>query len=406
MAMKRIFKFFKYVFLGILSLVALFLLVIFIGHKFLYPIPYSVSQSLPDLKEDGICLGVGCQPQAKSPEEFLPIFARQIKTYNQLADTIWPNNQAVNMYAAVQSIESSKSWLISPDGEFKELSKAELAELSPLRPKYDIGFAPFENDTMKGVYLALSEKSLSNYLEFEKYQYLGTYDMFITYAHEMFHILEQDQSWTHPDKIVNQGRSPKLDNTEARIWRAHLIQQLLYANAATDAVDKDQRIREALATYQHYKTDFPDDAEAGKYFDRIEGAAHYYDMITSLYSAYPDMINSKETLEKALRLLAKSNYQGAYSSPGVDNESYVIGAWAGFLLDQLSENHTDWKNELIQNPDKTPMVLLADYYSGKSLPEVVQPGEDFRNHILESIEAVKSKKVAPGIFRMLYQLVF
>ncbi len=404
--MKKILKFLKYCLYAFILLIVLGLATIYIGHKFIFPIPYSETPTIPDLKEDSLCLGVDCQPRARTVDEFIPVFANQIKHYNQIAPSLWPDNQVENLYAVVQSIETGKSWLISPEGEIKSLSTEELEKLCPIRPQYNIGFELCSGDDFQSVYLALSEEALENVLEYQKYQYLGTYDLLLTYNHEMFHKLEQDKKWESPETIENRARDDMFDNLEARAERLLISQLLQEAIAAETESQRDSLILQALSNYQHYKDTFPEDYKAAKYFDRIEGTAHYYEIVSSLYSAYPEQINSKDTLYQALSLLAKSKNPQPYEEPGLVNESYILGAWTGFVLDEVQADNSKWKTEIMQNPDLTPLDILAQQYEGKPLPDPIKPSADLEDQVKDAILKEENKEVAPGIFRMLYQLIF
>lgn len=404
--MKKLFKFLKFSVYATVIVIALILVTIYVGHKFIFPIPYSETTTVPDIKASGFCFGVNCQDAPKTADAFLTVFANQIKNYNSVAPSLWPENKVVNLYVAVESIENNKSWLISPKGDIKTLSEKQLKALCPARARYNIGFTPFKNDSLQGVYLALSEEALSNVLEYQKYQYLGTYDLLLTHNHEMFHQLEQDQHWASPETINNRSRNPMLDNREARTERHLLYKLLLEANSMEASAQKDTLILQVLSNYQHYKTTHPEDFKAATYYDRIEGTAHYYEIISSLYSAYPTQIHSPETLRAGLRILAESSNPKPYEDSGIDNESYIIGAWVGFLLDELQEDHTVWKKEIMQNADLTPLDILAQIYEGKPLPPPVKPTNALEEQINTSIQEQTNKKVAPGIFRMLYQLIF
>ncbi len=399
----RILKFGFYTFVGV---VILGLLTVYVGHKFIYPVPYSEVTTIDDIQEDGFCFGVNCQNAPGTAEDFIPVFAKQIKNYNKIAPELWPDNHLVNMSAVVQSIENNKIWFVSADGEVRSLTKRELKEICPVRPRYNIGFAPFENDTVKGVYLALSEDGLKNVLEYQKYQYLGTYDLLLTFNHEMFHMTEQDKNWAYPEKIENRSRNSRIEDTDSRIERMLIFRQILEAYTAETTEERDSMILQLLSNYQYYKENHNDDYKAAKYFDRIEGTAHYYEIASSLYSAYPEQVYSEETLTKALKVLAKSKHKKPYEAPGLDSESYFIGAWTGFLLDEIQVNNKQWKIEIIQNPDLTPLEILAQIYDGKSLPPPVKPSKELEDEVKKSIEEKNNQKVAPGIFRMLYQLIF
>lgn len=404
--MKKFLKFLKYSAYAFILIIVLALSTIYVGHKFIFPIPFSETTTIPDIKENGFCFGVDCQNAPKSVDAFIPIFAEQIKNYHTVAPTLWPENKVVDLYVAVESIENSKSWLISPNGTAQSLSKEELMKLCPARARYNIGFTPFKNDSIQGVYLALSEEALKNVLEYQQYQYLGTYDLLLTFNHEMFHQLEQDGHWAEPETINNRSRNPMLDNIGARIERNQIYKLLLEANATQDSTHKRSLILQVLSNYQYYQEHYPDDFKNAKYFDRIEGTAHYYEIISSLYSAYPSQIYSKETLKAALRIIAQNKNPKPYEDAGIDDESYIIGAWTGFLLDELSEDHTVWKNEIMQNAELSPLDILAQHFEGEVLPSPLQASKELEEEVRNSIQDKKDKRVAPGIFRMLYQLIF
>lgn len=50
-------KFFKYSFYTIIGILVLGIAFIYAGHKFIYPIPYSATTTIPDIKNDGFCFG-------------------------------------------------------------------------------------------------------------------------------------------------------------------------------------------------------------------------------------------------------------------------------------------------------------------------------------------------------------
>lgn len=403
--MKRLLKLLKFFLLTVLIVAVLGVAFIYAGHKFIFPVPYSSTTTIPDIRSGGFCLGVNCQPSVLTFNTFIPVFASQIKNYNQIAPSLWPNNRVVNLYAVVQSIENETSCIISPEGKITSLTSSELRKICAIRPKYNIGFAPFTNDSIKGVYLALSEDALKNRLEYQKYQYLGTYDLLLTYSHEMFHLYEQDKNWETPQIIYNRARNPGLDNIEARTERRLITNLILKAAAATQP-ERDSIILQTLSNYRKYKSDYPDDYRAARYFDRIEGTAHYYEVVSSLYSAYPQYIDSKEKLVEAMRILAAGSNPKPYREPGIIAESYILGVWAGFLLDEILANNSQWKTEIMENPELTPLDILFRQFQDTILPSPIIASPDIKSEVLLAIKNEKDKSVAPGIFRMLYQLIF
>lgn len=403
--MKFIFKVFKYLFLLIIILILLGLTTVFVGHKFLFPVPFSSETSLAPIQEDGFCFGVECQAKFENAEEFIPEFAKQVKTHNQIAADLWPNNSLVNLHAVVQSIEKKTAWHITPQGEISLLSKAELKALVPARTPYDTGFIAFENDSIKGVYLAISEKGVKNVSIYEKYQYLGTYDLFLTYSHEMFHIAEQDTKWSSPDEIFNRGRDERYDDVEARIIRNQLFNKVLKAVSAIDNETRDTLTRQVLTIYEGYKKNFAEDYKSSIYFDRIEGTAHYYELLSSLYAAYPEQVYSAETLDQALTVLARNIDR--YQSLGLVSSGYQIGAWVCILLDKWNSDNPDkWKDEIIKNGNTTPLSILAEGFGDFELATVEKIDNKEREKIIDKLEKEKNYDPKPRIFQFFYQLIF
>lgn len=404
--MNKLLKFLKYTTVSILLLIVLVLAIVFIGHKFIFKVETSSIPTVADIKADGFCFGVGCHNQSKNEEEYVKVLAEQIKIYNSKAPDLWVSNSVLGFYALVESIENDKSWLISPDGAINSLSSQTVNELAPDRPRMYVGFSRFEKDGIKGIYLALSEKDINNVLSFQKYQHLGTYDLFITYCHELFHMEEQTKWALTTEKIANKGRNDRFEDTEARILRNHLYRQLLSAVAANDSIQKRRLTLDVIATFNDYKHKFKNDYTSALYFDRIEGTAFYYELISSLYSAYPEKVYSPETLNNALIALAGNS--NGYAETGLLIESYWIGGWTCVLLDQLSEGNSElWKQQLMQNPKSTPMQLLADQFSVEQLPPPLPIEEKERNKVLSLVKMQSEQGPNyTGLFRMLYDMIF
>lgn len=400
--MKTLIKIIKFLFFGFIGLILFVLGGIYIGHKFIFPVEKSDVPTIADIKEDGFCFGVGCQPKIETTADYIEVLADQIQRYNANAEAFWPDNRVRSQYAIVESIENKDTWLISPTGEISSLTKSELKELAPVRQPYDTGFLPFETDEIQGMYMALSEVALNNYLSFEHYQYLGTYDMFLTYSHEFFHMLEQDE-WKSPENIYNRARNERRQDLEARSIRNLLYEQVLEAVIA-DSNTKEQKTLEAIATYIKYKKDFAEDYKNGKYFDRVEGGARYFEIRTSLYAAYPDQIKSLEDVDRALITLAK--HENTLDEVGLISEAYAIGGWAGVLLDQLSDNPLEWKKEIEENGELSTLDLLENLYAVADLPSTNSVSDNRKQKVQEAIDLIESKSTMPAIFRMLYQLIF
>jgi hypothetical protein len=217
----------------------------------------------------------------------------------------------------------------------------------------------------------------------------------ITFTHEQFHSEEQIK-WRSTDDIPNMDKDEFLENVAARSKRELLQKQLL---RAVSEPDHPQLILEALSTYEDWKKQFPEDYKNSTYFDRIEGTAYYYEIVSSLYIGYPDQIKSKGDLHKALALLATR--EDIYVDYGLVAEGYSVGGFACVLLDRFVY---DWQNQLMNDPEATPVEMLYQHFQGEVLPE---PRQLTQNDIDAVSEKIQSKEnVNPMIFRFLYDILF
>jgi hypothetical protein len=140
-------------------------------------------------------------------------------------------------------------------------------------------FSYFSKEGEQGIILTLNEDALKNPSSFEKYAHLGTYDLFITYVHELFHKEEQSKRHTSTT-LVNEERDELLDAYEARAARAVIMQQLLYAFSSPQT--ELAYLKKAVATYRAYEKAFPQDATITHQWDTLEGSAYYFELISSL----------------------------------------------------------------------------------------------------------------------------
>ena len=360
---------------------------VYLGHKVFFkeaapPAPAAkAASSVPTIEAatDGkLMLGMQAhKTQPKTLEEYLPIAAAQLKKYNEVAPSLWPDNPLVNQTFILEGLESKKLWLITPDGTVSPLSDEDAKKYNFKRDAYPGGFSFFEG----GFYCVVSEKEVADYSIWQKYLHLGTYDAIIFLIHEGFH--ETQRAWAETDDISNGDRNEFLENTEARAKRALLEKQLLKAvNKPGDTA----LILDALATYQDWKTQFPDDYKNSLYADRWEGTAYYYELIASLYAGYPDQIKNKDDLTRALALLASRD--DVYVDYGLVKEGYAVGGFACMLLDRLEEG---WEKRLMNDPTATPIEMLSQHFKDKALPTPAQPTQAERDAIIEANRASQER---------------
>ena len=392
--MKRLLKAAKVLAITAAVLVALTYGGVFLGHRVFFKEETSDVPTIQPAQDAEFTLGVQGHAQPANMDEYIGLFASQVKRYNEIAPALWAKGALVNWSAVVEDLDSGRFWLISPDGSAVPLAKGEILERGIIRAPYFNGFSVFDG----GAYVAVSQEDLRNCLLWQQYLHLGTYDPFITFVHESFHAVEQPL-WADGDPLPRAGgRDERLYDVSARAKRALLQKQLLaaVANPADTSLATD-----ALSTYEDYKARFPDDYSASLYFDRIEGTAYYYELISCLYASYPGKIDDRESLNRALALLATR--EDIYVTTGLVAEGYHVGGLACVLLDRFEDG---WQERLVSDAGLTPIEMLSRHFAGVSLPEPRQPGDEEISVVKAKIDEESKANGCTGLFKMLYDLLF
>jgi hypothetical protein len=397
--MKKFLKASKVLVIVAVALIALVYGGVFLGHKVFFKEETSDAPTLEPARNAEFTLGVQAHTQPKTMDEYVDLFARQVKRYNEVAPELWANAVLVNRSAVVEALGTNRNpenrfWFVSPDGSVTPLSKGEIVERGVRRAPYFNGFGIFEG----GAYVAISQEDLENYLMWQQYLHLGTYDPFITFAHESFHGVEQGR-WANANHLPNAGaRNEYLGNVPARAKRALLQKQLL---AAVASPGDTPLILDALATYEDYKAQFPDDYKNSIHADRMEGTAYYYELISCLYASYPGKIKDRESLDRALALLATR--WDVYGVTGLVAEGYRIGGFAGVLLDRLESG---WQGRLAADAEATPIEMLSRRFADVRLPAPRQPTDGEIGAAEAEIKRAQERNTAVYFFKMLYNLLF
>jgi hypothetical protein len=379
----------------------------FVAHKWIWPETIQTKMTIKPLEGNGLELGPQFQKQPKTIAEYTKTLASQIAAYQKQAQNLWPDNAVTNLYAVIQDIKTDEAWRISPEGEVKKLTADELSKYSDGSFKYADGFDEFDVDGTKGIYLAVSEDDLINYGIWQKYLHLGTYDPFITYSHEAFHMMEQTK-WANKEAadVENANRDERLDDTGARAARMLLQEQLL--DAIKDPANQENYILDALATYKNYQSEFAEDFKDGQFTDKVEGTAYYLELYASLFAAHPETITDDATVQNGLSLLATR--PDVYVDHGVVGEGYNVGAFAGILLDRLEGANRDaWKQRVMADETISPMDILAEAYAGKTLPQAQPIDGALKKRVKAEIKAMNDKYREEGkarLARFIYDILY
>jgi hypothetical protein len=348
-------------------------------------------------------IGHASKVQPAILDEYISIVAPQIKRFNQHSDEFWPNSSFKDSVVYFITNDKRQAWKVEYDGSYKKINNVKSVPRFDSIMGYHMEFYYLKPEVHgeKGMVLVISLEDLLDQVTYEKYTHLGMYDPIITYIHEGFHIFTQGSShWKEAD-ISKAQREDAFDNLEARKLRTYSI-KLLY-KALQDESTRDSYVKQALRLYQTYKATFPEEYERVQYFERIEGSASYYEVVSCLQVSYPETINSTNYTDAVA--LWTTNRQ-AQDSVGASHEAYELGAVAGVLLDLYYDDANDWKEKLENDPTVTPMGLLETLFTEEELQQVDVPeiSQEYTDKLIESIN--KGRNVRNNLLSFLYHVFF
>jgi len=171
--------------------------------------------------------------------------------------------------------------------------------------------------------------------------------LFSLATHEAFHFYVQTKKGVipEPDKLTRSTPYPVQDTP--RFYRNNLI-RALYATLRGE----HKGLGEARYWYNLWTTVCPDDASRIRQTDLVEGTARYIEIAAEIM-AQGHPFNSI-TFRHALieQLMEPSRY--VYTQ--ADSESYILGALAGFILD---EEKKTWQSRVAEGITPLEIVLEA-----------------------------------------------
>ncbi|MDG6155268.1 hypothetical protein NF716_02685 [Lactococcus formosensis] len=68
--------------------------------------------------------------QPETVQDFIPVFAQQLKKYNQVAEKIWPKSAVTNIPVVLEDTDSKKMWQITPDGQINDFSNQDAEDMN------------------------------------------------------------------------------------------------------------------------------------------------------------------------------------------------------------------------------------------------------------------------------------
>jgi hypothetical protein len=322
--------------------------------------------------------GLGRANKDVSVEDFVKnTLAKQIVIYESKARSFWPDNHATGMHVVVEDLDTGKFWQVSPKGAVKEITEADLKSYNIVRQKTINGFSPFKSEKVSGMYLSTNSEMVKSTL-----LWTGAGAPSSIYTHEGFHFYEQNH-WTKPQSIANEQRDLAQKQVEARAKRRLLLTQLKDAVANPDM--RDELVKAAVSTYKDYKKLFAEDYKNCVYWDTVEGTARYYELVSSLYTMFPDTIKTKKDLFAALaQLAAKADGASELIYYGSSWEAYGVGSFAGILLDMLmGDRSSEWKRSVMKDQNVSPMDILEQRYNNQTLPAPAKIPQEIMDFVTE-----------------------
>ncbi|MCL2839703.1 MAG: copper amine oxidase N-terminal domain-containing protein [Defluviitaleaceae bacterium] len=318
-------------------------------------------------------IGMEYNALPQTEEEYIAAFARQLATYNQIAPYLWVGNIMVNMSAVIGNYNNREQfWFIYPDGTFRELTRQEISTQRPYHD-FDDGSAFwfqeygtfFEDNTGFYSFINMSEGSAETDINRRREQIgRGNVEHMSMLLHGAGHAHIEGATFEYTSPIPTRADRP-LD-TEARLMRALIIEQLLDALASPDDISY---VLKVLSSFRHYQKYHNEDYLVTRHFDTAEGITQWFDVAGTLFAAYPEQIKTDEDLHAAFSFIARYHREGTWwtQSVGAVREAYIIGSLAGFLLDRYIDRF-DWQIRFTQEITN-PLQLLLDHFEESDLPE-------------------------------------
>ena len=400
--LKKLFKVLKISLIVVFSLIIILYASVFIGHKILFKPIIVEEATMEAVGYEDYKFGAKTHPRIDDIEEFIKLYGQQVKRYGEIASQVWFEGVALDYYTILEDVASKEAWLIAPDGESRKIGEEEVSSYIKKRFNFVDGFNLFEGKGIKGFYMGIDKNDLNNYRSFQGTIHLGTYYPILFYTHELFHLVTQ-LDWEEPEVLVNLNKDERLDDRPARMKRYLIMKQLM--DALGEVENQEEHILRAVATFNDYKKNCPEDYEASKLFDKLEGMAYYFEMKTLLYAAYPDKVKSLEDIDRAISSIMSSKPFNPYTEMGVVSEGYTVGGFAGLLLDRIYEERGEdteiWQKVIAHDPDVSPMDYLASLYE-ENIPPAEEVNEEDFNKFAKDMEV----DVREDIFRFLYNVLY
>ena len=325
------------------------------------------------------------QLQVRDIESYIPHLAEQIREFNRIAPVLWVDNPVVDVSFLMADSELERFWMINPDGYIEDLTFEQATAHGFPEDMEFLLFTFFEDGS--GIYMRFSDDVVTD--EFAAERALlnphrgGPFTMLTFGIHELFHHLEQGRhwaenmelpedmdafyeeffSWSEEDQeafmmqvqeaFPNLDREEFLENAEARAVRHTMLRQIFRALAD---LDDEGLVLDLLATYEHYRTNFPEEHHMSVQWDRIEGTAQYFDVLAALMAVHFVAFEDVDRAVAEFAVLADS--QDSFIHYGLVKEGYIMG-WAGFLLNRYIEPSV-WQQRFVDDTNATFLGILSE----------------------------------------------
>ncbi|NWD51797.1 hypothetical protein [Pseudomonas gingeri] len=286
----------------------------------------------------------------------------------------WPAlaafNQATRVFADIQLLTSNgrRAWVMDARGGHE----VEMAQVAALGLSHE--YQRYRKILWQGrpaIFVGLGD-ALPEAERRRMDDPLAVPDVFSLATHEAFHFyVEHD--WVHIPGAERSILYPAL--AEPRVYRNLIIRHLLAA-----AQGQPDGLARASYWHRRWLREHADEARRIGNTDRSEGSARYVESVGRLLAQGL----RPGAAEWSVRMLDTLTRQGREDYLSADQESYVLGDLAGYLLERQG---VDWLSRVAQG--ETPVAILLE-----SLPPLATPADEALGQRLGEAVAKANRQAA------------
>ncbi|MFW7381987.1 MAG: hypothetical protein ACOH5I_24490 [Oligoflexus sp.] len=289
----------------------------------------------------------------------------------QCPEKLWPGFNFANLKLVVTQVHHESAW----EWEAGDSGQREFSEIDfhSLPQSWKNAYFLMDKDEEIGKYilvLSLPKTSLPNldYKSRELPEYLVGLGI-----HEGFHLIEQE-NWVIESTTKRSTQYP-LDATP------RFLRYMMNTSLSESLAGNAEKLSEARYWYDRYESEFPEEANSIRFYDKIEGSARYVEHMANAIVHLGCDASDDELFSWSFQKF----YSRSRPELKADIESYRIGSKASLLLRQ-SEKHSGWENIISETTSSQLDLLLEDI-----VPKVAEDDISLFKEVNEMIDYKNSE---------------